>query len=108
MSMIGELTFFLGFQVKQMREGIFISQEKYTKDLLKRFKMDECKPIKTPMPSNGHLDLDEGGKSVDQTLYHSMIGSLLYLTASRPDIMFSVCMCTRFQANPKEAHFGCC
>jgi hypothetical protein len=104
MSMIGELTFFLGFQVKQMREGIFISQEKYTKDLLKRFNMDDCKPIKTPMPSNGHLDLDEGGNSVDQTLYRSMIGSLLYLTASRPDIMFSVCMCARFQSNPKEPH----
>ena len=96
MSMIGELTFFLGFQVKQMKEGIFISQEKYTNDLLKRFKMVECKPIKTPMPINRHLDLDEGGTKVDQTLYHSMIGSLLYLTASRPDIMFSVCMCARF------------
>ena len=68
MSMIGELTFFLSFQVKQMREGIFISQEKYTNDLLKRFKMDECKPIKTLMPSNGHLDLDEGGNKIDQTL----------------------------------------
>ena len=57
------------------------------------------------MPTNGHLDLDEGGNTVDQTLYHSMIGSLLYLTASRPDIMFSVCVCTRFfEANPKEAH----
>ena len=66
--------------------------------------MDECKPIKTPMPSNGHLDLDEGGKTVDHTLYRSMIGSLLYLTTYRPDIMFSVCMCARFQANPKEAH----
>ena len=66
--------------------------------------MDECKPIKTPMPSNGNLDLDEGGKTVDQTLYRSMIGSLLYLTASRPGIMFSVCMCAKFQANPKEAH----
>ena len=104
MSMIGELTFFLGFQVKQMGEEIFISQEKYIKDLLKRFKMDECKPIKTPMPSNGHLDLDEGGKIVDHTLYRFMIGSLLYLTASRPNIMFSVCMCPRFQASPKEAH----
>ena len=62
------------------------------------------KLIKTPMPTNGHLDLDEGGKTVDKTLYHSMIGSLLYLTASRPDIMFSVCMCARFQANPKETH----
>ena len=96
--------YILSFQVKQMKEGIFISQEKYTKDLLKRFKMDECKPIKTPMPTNGHLDLDEGGNSVDQTLYRSMIGSLLYLTASRPDIMFSVCMCARFQASPKETH----
>ena len=56
------------------------------------------------MPTNGHLDLDEGGNMVDQTLYRSMIGSLLYLTASRPDIMFSVCMCARFQANSKEAH----
>ena len=54
--------------------------------------------------TNGHLDLDEGGKSVDQTLYRSMIGSLLYLTTSRPHIMFTVCMCARFQANPKEAH----
>ena len=78
MSMIGELTFFLSFQVKQMREGTFISQEKYTKDILKKFNMDECKPIKTPMPTNGHLDLDEGGKTVDQTLYRSMIDSLLY------------------------------
>ena len=104
MSMIGELTFFLGFQVKQMREGIFISEEKYTKDLLKRCKMDECKPIKAPMPSNGHLDLDEGGNKVDRTLCRSMIGSLLYLTTSRPDIMFSVCICARFQANPKETH----
>jgi len=68
--------------------------------------MDDCKPIKTPMPTNGHLDLDEGGKSVDQTLYRSMIGSLLYLTASRPDIMFSVCMCARFQANPKKSHIS--
>jgi hypothetical protein len=66
--------------------------------------MEKCKPIKTPMPTNGHLDLDEGGNPVDQTLYRSMVGSLLYLTASRPDIMFSVCMCARFQSNPKKAH----
>ena len=68
--------------------------------------MDDCKPIKTPMPINGHLDLDEGGKPVDQTLYHSMIGSLLYITASRPDIMYSVCMCAHFQANPKKSHLS--
>ncbi|XP_021305110.1 uncharacterized protein LOC110431003, partial [Sorghum bicolor] len=104
MSMIGELSFFLGFQVKQMKEGVFISQEKYTQDLLKRFKMMDCKPIKTPMALNGHLDLDEGGNPIDKTLYRSMIGSLLYLTASRPDIMFSVCMCARYQAMPMESH----
>ena len=61
MSMIGELTYFLGFQVKQLKEGMFIHQEKYTRGILKKFKMDDCKPIKTPMPTNGHLDLDEGG-----------------------------------------------
>jgi hypothetical protein len=87
-----------------MKDGNFLSQEKYTKDLLKRFNMEKCKPIKTPMPTNGHLDLDEGGNPVNQTLYRSMIGSLLYLTASRPDIMFSVCMCARFQSNHKKAH----
>ncbi|WVZ80887.1 hypothetical protein U9M48_028325 [Paspalum notatum var. saurae] len=104
MSMIGELTFFLGFQIKQLREGTFIHQEKYTRDLLKRFKMDDCKPIETPMATNIKLDPDESGIKVDQTLYRSMIGSLLYLCASRPDIMFSVCLCARFQADPKESH----
>ncbi|WVZ80759.1 hypothetical protein U9M48_028212 [Paspalum notatum var. saurae] len=104
MSMIGELTFFLGFQIKQLREGTFIYQEKYTRDLLKRFKMDDCKPIETPMATNTKLDPDESGIKVDQTLYRSMIGSLLYLCASRPDIMFSVCLCARFQADPKESH----
>jgi hypothetical protein len=91
MSMIGELTFFLSFQVKKMKDGNFLSQEKYTKDLLKRFKMEKCKPIKTAMPTNGHLDLDKGGNPVDQTLYRSMIVSLLYLTTSRLNIMF-ICL----------------
>ena len=68
--------------------------------------MDECKPIKTPMATNGHLDLDVDGKPVDQPLYRSMIGSLLYLTASRPDIMFSVCLCAGFQANLKESYLS--
>jgi hypothetical protein len=64
--------------------------------------MNNAKPIKTPMGTNGHLDLDTGGKSVDQKVYRSMIGSLVYLCASRPDIMVSVCMCARFQTDPKE------
>jgi hypothetical protein len=104
MSMMGELKFFLGFQVKQMKEGTFICQTKYTQDMLKKFDMVNAKPIKTPMPSNGHLDLDEEGAPVETKVYRSMIGSLLYLCASRPDIMLSVCMCARFQANPKECH----
>jgi hypothetical protein len=103
-SMIGELNFFLDLQIKQFKEGTFISQDKYIKDILKKFMMDDCKAIKTPMATNAHLNLDVDGKPVDQSLYHSLIGSLLYLTASRPDIMFSVCLCARFQANPKESH----
>jgi hypothetical protein len=89
--------------VKQLQEGTFISQTKYIQDILNKFGMKDAKPIKTSMGTNGHLNLDTGGKSVDQKVYRSMIGSLLYLCASRPDIMLSVCMCARFQADPKEA-----
>jgi hypothetical protein len=103
-SMVRVLTFFLGFQIKQAKEGTFINQTKYTRDILKKFGMDKAKPIKTPMGTNGHLDLDLGGTSVDQKVYRSMIRSLLYLCASRPNIMLSVCMCVRFQAAPKYCH----
>jgi hypothetical protein len=96
MSMIGELSFILSLQVKQIKDEIFICQSKYVNDLLKRFGMDNSKSIKTSMATNAHLDLDEGGNSVDLKLYKSMIDSLFYLTASRHDIMFSVCMCVRF------------
>jgi hypothetical protein len=104
MSMMGQLKYFFGFQIKQLGDGTFISQTKYTHDLLKKFGMDKAKPIKTLMSTNGHLDLKMGGKSVDQKVYRSMISSLLYLCASRPNIMLSVCMCARFQATPKECH----
>jgi hypothetical protein len=77
MSMMGELNYFLGFQVKQLKEGTFISQTKYTQDLLKRFGMKDAKPAKPPMGIDGHLDLDKGGRSIDQKAYRSMIGSLL-------------------------------
>jgi hypothetical protein len=93
MSMMGEMKYFLGFQIKQLQEGTFINQTKYTQDILKKFGMKNVKPIKTPMGTNGHLDLDTEGKSVDQKVYRSMIESLLYLCDSRPDIMLSVCMC---------------
>lgn len=104
MSMMGELNYFLGFQIKQLQEGIMINQSKYTKELWKRFRMDNSKIVSTPMSTSTKLDEDPNGKSVDIKQYRGIIGSLLYLTASRPDIMFSVCMCARFQANPKESH----
>jgi hypothetical protein len=104
MCMMGVLTFFHGFQIMQAKAGTFISQTMYTRDILKKFGMDKTKPIKTPMGVNRHLDLDLGGTSIDQKVYHSMIGSLLYLCASSRDIMVSVCMCARFQATPKDCH----
>src|SRR6266540_2426304 len=104
MSMTGELKFFLGFQIKQLKEGTFLCQTKYISNMLKKFHMEGAKPIKTLMATNGHLDLNQEGKFVDQKVYRSMIGSLLYLCASRPDIMLSVCMYARFQAAPKECH----
>jgi hypothetical protein len=104
MTLMGELKYFLGFQIEQLQVGTFFSQTKYIQDILKKFGMKNEKPIKTPMGTNGHLDLDPGGNSIDQKVYRSMIGPLLYLCASRPDIMLSICMCARFQANPKEVH----
>ena len=95
MSMMGELTFFLELQVHQRSEGIFINQAKYVRDLLKKFEL---------MSIFVKLDADEKGKSVNITTYRGMISSLLYLTASRPNIMFATCLCARFQANPKESH----
>ena len=107
MSMMGELTFFLGLQIKQCQDGIFINQSKYVNELLKKYKMDQAKHAKTPLAINEKLDLDQDGKPVSEKIYRGMIGSLLYLTASRPDIMFSVCLCARFQASPKESHLTC-
>jgi hypothetical protein len=104
MSIMEELKYFLGFQIKQLQEGTFISQTKYIQDILKKFGMKNGKPIKTPMGTNVHLDLDTGGKSVDQKVYRAMIEYLLYLCASRSDIMLFVYMCANFQANPKEVH----
>ena len=95
-SMIGELSYFLGLQIKQLKNGTFMSQGKYFKYMLKKFGMDDAKAISTPMGTNGNLDSDASGNMVDQKLYQSMIGSLLYVTALRSDVIFSVCMCARF------------
>ncbi|KAJ9542728.1 hypothetical protein OSB04_029234 [Centaurea solstitialis] len=104
MSMMGELTFFLGLQIKQSEKGIFINQGKYVHEMLMKFDLTSCTPMKTPMAPPLTLDKDSKGKPVDVTLYRVMIGSLLYLTASRPDIMYSTCLCARYQAEPKESH----
>ncbi|GJU09908.1 retrovirus-related pol polyprotein from transposon TNT 1-94 [Tanacetum coccineum] len=101
MSMMGELNFFLGLQIKQLEDGIFFNQSKYIKAILKKFGLKDSKPMKTPMSSDTKLTKDEEYESVDSTKYRGMIGSLLYLTASRPDIMFSLCLCARFQEDPK-------
>ncbi|KAK6162258.1 hypothetical protein DH2020_002099 [Rehmannia glutinosa] len=106
MSMMGELNFFLGLQIKQCQEGIYISQSKYTKELLKKFGIEEGRTVSTPMATNVKIDKDEKGKSVDESKYRGMIGSLLYLTASRSDILHAVCLCARFQSNPKESHMS--
>ncbi|GMI66774.1 cysteine-rich RLK (RECEPTOR-like protein kinase) 8 [Hibiscus trionum] len=102
MSIMGELSFFLGLQIKQRKDGTFINQANYIKNMLKKFGLENAKLQATPMSSS--TKLDKGGKCVDSKLYRSMIGSLIYLTASRPDILFSVCLCTMFQASPRESH----
>ncbi|GJX69477.1 putative ribonuclease H-like domain-containing protein [Tanacetum coccineum] len=104
MSSIGELTFFLGLQVKQKKDGIFISQDKYVEEILKKFGFTEVKTASTPMETQKPLLKDEDGEEVDVYMYRSMIGSLMYLTSSRPDIMFVVCACARYQVNPKVSH----
>ncbi|CAM8885803.1 unnamed protein product [Rhodiola kirilowii] len=104
MSMMGELKYFLGLQVMQNEDGTRIHQQKYVKEILKKFGMESAKACATPMSPNDSLGKDESSLQVDPTLYRGMIGSLLYLTASRPDILFSVCLCARFQADPRETH----
>ncbi|KAK6162228.1 hypothetical protein DH2020_002069 [Rehmannia glutinosa] len=104
MSMVGELNYFLGLQVKQFDKGIFITQNKYAKNLVKRFGLDNKKHMKTPMGTNDKLSKDENGTPIDPTLYSKYDRSLLYLTASRPDISYSVCVCARYQSCPKESH----
>nr|GEY38370.1 hypothetical protein [Tanacetum cinerariifolium] len=103
-SMTGEMKFFLGLQVNQFSNGIFINQSKYILDILKRFGMENCDTVLTPMVKQAKLKLDLVRKPVGHTDYRSMIGSLMYVTSSRPDIMFATCMCARYQANPNEHH----
>ncbi|GKB21855.1 putative ribonuclease H-like domain-containing protein [Tanacetum coccineum] len=104
MSSMGELTFFLGLQVEQKKDGIFISQDKYVAEILKKFGFIEVKTASTPIETQKALLKDEDGKEMDVHMYRLMIGSLMYLTSSRPDIMFAVCACAGYQVNPKVSH----
>nr|GEX60760.1 hypothetical protein [Tanacetum cinerariifolium] len=104
MSAMGELNFFLGLQVLQKKDGIFLSQDKYVSDILKKFGYSDVRSANTPMDKENPWGKDISGKDVDFHLYRSMIGSLMYLTASRPDIMFAVYACARHQVTPKECH----
>nr|GEX45503.1 hypothetical protein [Tanacetum cinerariifolium] len=104
MSAMGELNFFLGLQVLQKKDGIFLSHDKYVGDILKKFRYSDVRSVNTPMDKENPWGKDGTGKDVDLHPYRSMIGSLMYLTASRPDIMFDVCACARHQVTPKECH----
>nr|GEY66168.1 hypothetical protein [Tanacetum cinerariifolium] len=103
MSMIGELTFFLGIQIHQSPRGIFINQAKYAQEILIKHGMTSCDNVGTPMATK-HLDADLSGTPVDQTKYQSMVGALMYLTTGRPDIVHATCYCARYQAKPTEKH----
>ncbi|GJR34631.1 retrovirus-related pol polyprotein from transposon TNT 1-94 [Tanacetum coccineum] len=104
MSMMGQISFFLGLQISQNPRGIFINQSKYANEILKKFDLHKSDPVDTPMVERTKLDEDLSGTPVDQTKYRSMIGSLMYLTASRPDLVFAVCMCARYQSRPTKKH----
>ncbi|CAM8983988.1 unnamed protein product [Rhodiola kirilowii] len=104
MSMVGEMCYFLGLQVKEKAYGIFISQRKYARNLIKKFDLKKATHKRTLAATHVKVTKDEASTKVDQTLYTSMIGSLLYLTASRPDIAYAVGVCARYQVNPKESH----
>nr|GFC23619.1 ribonuclease H-like domain-containing protein [Tanacetum cinerariifolium] len=103
MSMMVELKFFLRFQIHQYPRGIFINQAKYAQEILKKHGMTSYDSIGTLMATK-HLDADLSGTPVDQTKYHSKVGALMYLTASRPDIMHAICYCARYQVQPTKKH----
>jgi hypothetical protein len=104
MSMMGQLTFFLGIHVKQTKQSTFVHQAKYTKDLMKKFNMAKLKPVSTLMSMATALDQDENSEAVDQREYRSMIASLLYLLVTQTDIQFTACLCACFQASPRSSH----
>jgi hypothetical protein len=106
MSAMGELTFFLGLQVKQKSDGIFINQEKYVQDILRKFDMETIRTATTPYKAPKPKSNNDPDPAVNVYLYSSMIGSLMYLTTSRPDIMFAASACSRHQVTPLTSHLN--
>ncbi|WJZ84189.1 hypothetical protein VitviT2T_003804 [Vitis vinifera] len=106
MTDLGVMKYFLGMEVMQSCLGIFICQQKYAMDMLKKFKMQDCKPVSTPMTTNEKLSKDDDSEKIDEDLYRSLIGSLLYLTTIRPDILFAVSVLSMFMHSPSEKHFS--
>ena len=106
MTDLGIMKYFLGMQVKQGRREIFISQEKYAADILKKFYMKDCKAVSTPMALNENLNSNDGAKKVDENQYRSLVGSLIYLTHTRPNITQAVSMLSRFMHNPSVLHYA--
>ncbi|GJZ49747.1 retrovirus-related pol polyprotein from transposon TNT 1-94 [Tanacetum coccineum] len=104
MSMMGQMSFFLGLQISQSPRGIFINQSKYASEIVKKYGLLTTDFVDTPLVEKSKLDEDLQGKQVDATLYRGMIGSLMYLTSSRPDLIYAVCLCARYQAKPTEKH----
>jgi hypothetical protein len=106
MSDMGLLHYFLGIEVYQDKEGVFISQRMYAEKILRKFRMVGCKPMATPLAVNEKLKKEDGGKKVDATLYRSLVGNLLYLTATRPEVMFAASLLSRFMHSPSHFHFA--
>jgi hypothetical protein len=106
MSDLGKMRFFLGVEVKQLDCEIFIHQQKYARELLVRFKMDQSNKVCSPIVPGNKLTKDENGRVVDATNYRQMIGCLMYLLATRPDLTFSVCLIARYMERPTEIHYA--
>ena len=104
MKEFGELKYFLGLEMERTKEGLFLSQQKYAKDLLQRYGMIDCKPMSTPMDPNVRLQEDEGKDLEDVTMYRQLVGSLIYLTLTRPDISYPVGVVSRYMSNLKKPH----
>ncbi|GKE15104.1 hypothetical protein Tco_1422681 [Tanacetum coccineum] len=106
MSMMGQMSFFLGLQISQSSRGIFLNQSKYASEIIKKIGLLTSDSVDTPMVEKNKLDKDLHGTPVDATLYRGMIGSLMYLTSSRPDLIYAICLCAQYQAKPTKKHLN--